>query len=272
MFRNNPQFLVLLIFFALSGLSWAVNKAREQKQIKQAREAQHRRREEELRTGRASGEEDGSVGPSAPLPSLQELAAKRQKQLEELRARQQAKARDGGRPGPVARPIPGSTVRQAPPTVPNAPRPVRSATPPIPVPRPAGSPGRGVPKPARGSQPPRPIGQGVPGPPRGRGAAKRKPIVIGSAPAKPRTPAPVRRIEDDRPVRRGIAASLDMITDDFGESSTKGLLTDIHAESMGVTAETTNLVEKGMLSRASLRQAIIMNEVLSPPVSLREGF
>ncbi len=258
MFRNNPQFVVLLIFFGLSGLSWIMNKLREQKQIKQINDARRKRREEELRTGRSSPASPGgdSSQQGEPLPSLEELAARRQKQLEELRARQQAKARQGGKsPPPVVRPT--GTVPQSRPTI----RPAPPMTPP----RPPQMPVR--PAPATPPGPPQrvPAGRGKPG------APKRRQIVIGSPPKpkpQPPRPTPVREAEQSTRTLRALASTTG-VSDEFGEATTQGLLTDIHADPTASRDSAVGMAAAGAFSRDAMRRAIIMSEILSPPVSMR---
>lgn len=257
MFRNNPQFVVLLIFFGLSGLSWIMNKLREQKQIKQINDARRKRREEELRTGRSTPASPGgdSSQQGEPLPSLEELAARRQRQLEELRARQQAKARQGGKATPpVVRPtgtVPQSrpTIRPAPPVAPpQAPQPPVRPIPPSPAQR-------------------VPTGRAKPG------APKRRQIVIGSPPKpkpQPSRPTPIREAEQPSRTLRALASTTG-VSDEFGEATTHGLLTNIHAEATGSQDSGVGIAGVGAFSRDAMRRAIIMSEVLSPPVSMREG-
>lgn len=262
---NHPQLIVLLVFFGLSALSWAVNKAREHKQVQQAREAQRRRREQELRTGREEQAQPtaGGQGHSGPLPSLQELAAKRQAQLEELRARQQAKARGASvatgaaatRPAPQPRPA----MRPAPPA-PGVPRPPRKPTPAVTRPAPPAA----TPVPQTG-----PRGRsGRPAPPaRAPKAPARRPIVIGQPPAKPAktTPKPPQVVE---PVRKPGLAESTGVSDDFGESTTRGLLGGLAPE---FQPEPVGGPKTGSFTPAAMRRAIILSEILAPPVSMREN-
>lgn len=107
-FFNNIQFVILILAFAAPAIGTAVQKLREQQEIKRRRDDLRRQREEALRTGRGGAAEAGVAEAPAAKPGaasrdpqrLRELAAKRQAQLEALRERQRAQAarrrEDGG--------------------------------------------------------------------------------------------------------------------------------------------------------------------------------
>lgn len=88
----STQFVILLIFAGISTLSWVFGKLREQAELKRARDEARRRRDEELRTGRAVETPAPGTRQSAAQSRAQELAARRQAQLEQLRRQQQARA------------------------------------------------------------------------------------------------------------------------------------------------------------------------------------
>ena len=93
------HFWPLILIMAISAVSWILQRLKEQAAIKKAKEAQERRKLEELRTGRAL---DAPPGPERPdQAAMQDLAARRQAQLRELRARQQQQ--QAGVPIPPAR-------------------------------------------------------------------------------------------------------------------------------------------------------------------------
>lgn len=91
---GNSQLIIIIAALSLSFLSWAYQKVRENQELKRAREAARRRYEEQLRTGRE--DEPSTVASSGTSPSLEELAARRQAQLQELRRQQQERARTQG--------------------------------------------------------------------------------------------------------------------------------------------------------------------------------
>lgn len=137
--------IIFLVLLALSALSWAFKKMAEQKQIKRAREMRERQSEQMLRTGRT---EDGIAVPTAtalPTPAapnpvaghadarrrLQELAERRQRQLEELRKKQGnagPTVTSAGSPVPtIERPPPSRTTDMRPGSQPTLPAPSRQA-------------------------------------------------------------------------------------------------------------------------------------------------
>lgn len=87
---------------SLSAASWIIQRLREQQAIKQARDAAQRRKMEELRTGRATEEQ----APERPneRDRMQDLAARRQAQLRELRMRQAQQGTPPTIPVPTNRP------------------------------------------------------------------------------------------------------------------------------------------------------------------------
>ncbi len=241
---QNVQLYLVLIVFAFSALSWAWNKFREYKQVQEVREATRRRREEELRTGRAAPP-TASVGTpvAARTPNLEELAAKRQAQLEELRARQQAKSRPGQKPTPAARAA-------------SVPTPARRtlATPPSPRgPAPAKAPPRGRPVPPAPQAPAR--GRGTPKPP------VRPPVVIGRPPAPVGRPAP-----GTRPAPRPAPRPTLIIQEE--PEVVRPTLRSQHVEQVHEQLKVAPMREL-LGSVNSLRQAIVLSEILAPPVSMR---
>jgi len=79
--------------------------------------------------------------------------------------------------------------------------------------------------------------------------------------------------EVERPSRSLRAlASTTGVSDEFGEATTQGLLTDVHAAATAPQEDAAAIVQSGGLSRDSMRRAIILSELLAPPVAIREGF
>jgi hypothetical protein len=155
------QLILIVLVLGFGAVSWIIKWLRQQSAIKQAQSQRQRRFEESLRTGRIEPEKSGHPAPGAPpitvshadaRQRLQELAQRRQRQLEELRRRQQGGV--GGSPviqsapaapPPAARPPQpvlvfgptGPTLRPAPTARPGAQRPQPQ---PAPTPRPARQP------------------------------------------------------------------------------------------------------------------------------------
>lgn len=96
------QFWIFLLVFGFGAASWLIRQLQEQARIRQARERAKRQYEEQLRTGR------GAPEPAAPgqrepmLPRPDDLVARRQAQLAELRRRQAQTSPLGG-PGMVVK-------------------------------------------------------------------------------------------------------------------------------------------------------------------------
>lgn len=134
------KLIVFILLISGSTLSWILKQLAEQKKQKQAKEAAQRRVENMLRTGRADDEiatsnvapGSSQADPLAPPTThadarrrLQELAERRQKQLEELRRRQAATSGSQPSAPPTVRPV-EATMRPAP--TPVATVPVRPQT------------------------------------------------------------------------------------------------------------------------------------------------
>ena len=103
---NWIQVIFFLLIFGGGALQWAYRQFKEQRAKRQIILERERRAAEMLRTGRveATASTQATSGPT----NLEIVAARRQQQLEELRRRQQA-ARRGNAPGtPPARPMPSA--------------------------------------------------------------------------------------------------------------------------------------------------------------------
>lgn len=226
----STQFIILLIFGGISMLSWVLGKLREQAELKRARDEARRRREEELRTGRSGDAPDSmDARQTAARTRAQELAARRQAQLEQLRRQQQARAQVT---------LPGGVVivRNPPPP----PAPTRAPSPARRPPSPAGPTGIPVP-PRRSTVRPTPASRGAPGP---------RPTPPTAAPP-PRAPAP-------RPAPPRVEAP-DFFDRDNSRRGRQGpSVRDLLRGSAGAPAGAGNL-----------RALIGAMEVLGPPVALR---
>ena len=135
------QILVILLLVGLPGLARLYQNLKEQAEKRRIEMELERRRIEALRTGRnpdsVSVQVQAQVPPPQQRPRLQDLAQKRQAQLEELRRRAQARAAGSQTqtqaPAQVPTRIPGSSGPTIP--VPTArPRPGRAQPAPRPVP------------------------------------------------------------------------------------------------------------------------------------------
>lgn len=256
----------LVLFLALGGpaITWAVQKMREQADKKRQRALEQRRIDEELRTGRVSGETQRPSSlvraePEDRMTELQRLAERRQQQLRELRQRQSDKA--NAQPsvsGPVGTPPLGGA---------------RSA-------------GAGLPPVQRGGIP----AQGQ-GPLQGRRGAPQQQPRTSRQPVKP-TPAPVRQqpirdvVELQKPAQ---AQGVEVITAQTiakqlhdsqttsrprpsTEQASRGSATRLAGRKESVSREVRSLLglTEPNRGRTSLRSLIAATEVLSKPVSMRE--
>jgi hypothetical protein len=270
---NWLQLISIIAVVGLSALSWIFQKLAEQAQKKKQRDLAEKRELEHLRTGR----EHAGAAASSPqvqnpeqttitgISRQQELAAKRQAQLEELRRRQQDRLmrnqrEQSTRPAPVAneqRPRPAQRPQRA----------AAGGTPPIvfipgssgPIvvtPRRPGPPQRPVPA-------QRPVSAQRPGqPPR---SARPAPAQRPSARQRPQQ----RPIQQQRPERASETRNVDT-----GESDTHRLLVD-----SPVANEIKSLPQPGsepIVARIGApktseewRKAIIARELLAPPLAVR---
>lgn len=255
------QILIIVFLLSLSGIGWLARKLQEQAELKRQRETRKRIEEEILRTGRDPREQDRSRALTPEQRRMREIAARRQAQLEELRRRRTARQQQ-----PTQR---TQTGGRTPPVVmgPGAP----TATPP----RPAGA-GRqpgwtGVDVPPPITRP----GQQQRGPaqtqPQQRPAARSRSARSQSAGAPPlidrsaqRRSEQQRRPEPTRPdPRKGLGA----IADAPEIQSVEELLKKTPGETQRAqAASTSRLLPR---SRADLRRAVVMMEVLGPPLSER---
>lgn len=256
---------ILLALVGLSILSSAFKKFQEQAEKNRLASARRRAEEEALRTGRTPGEPlfaPPSAAIAAPPPTLddeqsaraRDLAARRQALVAELRRRAAAAAAGGGGGAaaggfvpPVPAPVPAPVIERAtsgyqpPPhvaatTMAASPMPVRTAS--TPSPQPASTPQRSN-RAARvmKAQQQQQIQQQqrrqqqAPRGSRGEGPVDSKRSLRANATETPGASTPG-RVAQVTPVQRFAA---------------------------------------GKISLAELRRAIVLQEVLSPPVALREG-
>lgn len=238
------QILIPVLFVLGPVLGQIIKKINEQAELRRIEMERQRIRDEMLRTGRAPAEAQSRESTrSAPRPTpqggaaartnLEEIAKRRQAQLEELRRRQQAaRAQASARPTP-ARPVP--------PTAPGRPGPQAHPTP---QPRPtAGPTPQARPQPVRRPAPP----------------AQRRPAPTRSAPT-PRRPSRSRTPEVVPP------AAIRKRQRRLGEVGGLGSIEVVAPP----TAATPTPVRIPRTTDA-WRRAIVLSELLAPPVSLRDG-
>lgn len=252
--QGNYHLLAVLAFFAFSALSWVIGKLREQAAIKKSRDEARRNRDEELRTGRAVEAPAQTRG--GELAELRELAAKRQQQLQQMRDMQKRSAAAAKqRPkdtvvfGPSPIPLPGGQRQQGPgvpgvpgrPSLPNAPVTLR------PQGRPQQQPSRGVQDIRPGTPLPRAKGK-TPATRREEPAAEfvRQPYTV--EPAKP---------------RRIVADTTDHIGGPGAPETSVNRPAPVGLAALLATAGKRP-------TPSDMRRAIMLNEVLSKPVGMRD--
>lgn len=124
---NWINILIIALAFGGPALSWIFQQLKEKAEQKKMRAELQRRREEELRTGRSTGEEALPKLQSKAddrMSELQRLAERRQQQLRELRARQSQKQSGATQTAPL--PVPAN--RRGPGQTPRAPSPAQGRT------------------------------------------------------------------------------------------------------------------------------------------------
>jgi len=109
--NNWMQLIFVILVFGGGALQWVLRKLGEQAAQRKAQQGVARQRTEVLRTGRASTQSATSTAQAQPDVDLDSIAARRQRQLEELRRRQQAARRPTNTP--QARPRPPQPPQQA---------------------------------------------------------------------------------------------------------------------------------------------------------------
>jgi hypothetical protein len=229
---NWLQLLVVFGFFGFSILTWVVRQLKEKSIARRQQQMREQQRIEALRTGRAPGESSASTVRTAVAsparPPARPPARTPEQRLAEIAARRAAQRQTGSPSSAPARTMPSRT--------PTAPRHTsasqRSASAPLPRPRPAG----------------------------------------GQVPNQPKTTAQ-RRQEMIEARRRALEAR----TPSAEPASTppkarkpekKQRFPSIHAGHDGSTKPVVKKKKKA-LTRAQLRRAIILKEILDPPIALR---
>lgn len=235
----NNQFIIILIAFGLSFLSWLFKQLRERYAVKQARMMEERRREEALRTGRRADPRQAAADPGVQIQ--QETVAQRQAAERARREREQQAQRRGA---------PGRTMLG--PAFPN---------PSVPIPRAPMRPATPVRR--TPAQPPVVLGPGAqrrPAPQPPRQQATRPPRVRpAQRPPEPRQTATL------SPVGRLIVEGQSTVTRLVEETSPQ------FASQPSVRRPAVrSLFADRQPSAAEWRRALLVSEVLAAPVSLRD--
>lgn len=243
---SSIHLILILLVFGASALSWVIGKLREQAAVKRMKDEARRRTDEELRTGRIT---DAPAEPSrsSELAELRELAARRQQQLQQMRQTQKqtaAQRREDAARGP-------------------APVPIRS-TPSQPSPRPGvpGFPGK-RPAPASG-------GPGVPGGASQQPRTRVLDVRVPTKKAKESAPFPVPvPVPETTRVRRLVADTPSTAAGTTQSAAFPGGDDDRRAAPVGFSAILG--LRPGTRDPGALRRALVLSEILGPPVASRSN-
>lgn len=233
------QFLGVAVFLAAAGLQVAFRYMREQAARKRAEDARRRRDEELLRTGRDP--RGGRPGDDDERRRREAVIARRQAELEELRRRQAASS--GGTAADVTGP-PGGILIQ----IPGVPGPVIVR----PIPRAQRPPGATSSPAVPGRSP-----AGAPSAARPKRPGRSRPVPSPSAARPARATAPAVRAPGSvaAPASSGL------------EHPSPGSI----APAVTPPPELNRSIVSGVLmSPEDWRRAIMMHEILSPPLALRD--
>jgi len=298
-FANNIQILIFALFLLLSSMGWVFKQLQEQAEKKRAKQGRERAVQEALRTGRIdptsmpsqSGRQSVSpvpVSSQSSAPTSAEEAKERLRRLAEQRRLEQQRSRQdraGGRtPGTFGGPTQGPMVGQPTATSGRPGMPGRAGFPAPPPPpqypqspagprgpaqaRPAPSRPGGPPPPPRMRQPPPP-----PPPPRspyaGRDEAERSREVsrrTAAASTQANTTAQFQNEQRDAAARQAAART----QADTRRATATAQEQQRKAKDALRLASAPPAIAFSLSDRATLKRAILLNEILSKPVSLRE--
>ncbi len=243
---------LLIIIVAIGGpaLGAVWKKLEEAAEKRRLEQEIQRRRDEALRTGRPLT--DASSRPEAadrPKPEL-DLAAQRRARLEELRRRQQERLRQAAMARQTRRQ--GGQVRMPTQQVPPSPGPRLQQRPPIPPisPRPR------TPAPTQ---------------PRTRPSARSAPGQASTQAPAPRAPSRARSRTADReqPARQGtMSRSPRQARRESRTAPVESM--DLQAQDSPVRPQLRVRETLGRITVRDLRRAVIMKEILDPPIALRD--
>lgn len=226
------QLIVIAVIAGLSGLSWLYRKVREQQALKRIEDERRRREEEILRTGRDPLARPQPAEAAEEHRRVQEIVARRESELQELRRRQATRTTRPAGPGETAGgiliQIPGT---RAPIIVKPIPRGARMFPPAAPIPAPTGRAPGTPPRPARPGRT-----RGTPG--GKRPAPQRKPEPVGTSPQEQGAHSPAAGSEERQPA--------------------------IAPGSVRPAAVGKNMTPEDW------RRAFVMRELLAPPLAVRD--
>jgi hypothetical protein len=254
-----PQFIAVLFAFGVPTAARILKKLAEQSQKRNAAIKRERDEAERLRTGRVQPSEKPTESPSARA-TLEEMAAKRRAQIEELRQRRQQQM------GSMQRPTTTPTTMTPPPTM--RPRPVQPSPGQL-----AQAQARQTMSPSRTPQAPVRRGGAEPTQQRDRVRAQQQTQVRERAEQERqrREKAAVEQ-EHQRRIREQQRDRAPRIARDAAAAAGVSTVASIAADKLEAAA--TKAVarpdrRKFVFSRNELRRAYIMQELLSPPLAIR---
>jgi hypothetical protein len=266
------QLIIIALVAGSSGLGWVLRKLKEHADKRAREQSMDRRKLESLRTGREMNEEPAAqAGMGGPAPVSQrsqqasEIADRRKRQLEELRKRQLARTQrsDEGGGGSVFVPPAPSGNRPTPRAMPRSIPGTSGTTVPIPQDRGGKQAGQSGGRQQRqrdrgGQRGPAPVVQ------QQREAMRQEPRAV-----QQRMDAPQR---SDVPGRAAALKSGEEDSQSIGTgiNSASASIASVMAEMDARRGQKQAMLGGKPITREDWRRAIVMNEILSTPVSLRE--
>lgn len=260
--QHKPQLIVVAIFVLISFISWVTRTIEAQRKRRQAVLDRERAELEGLRTGPSTAQRPMPAQPQRPAAasaqaSLEDIAARRRAAMEQLQRR--AAGLPPAPPQPRA-----SAARQEVARVLGQVLGVPGTNVPRPAPRPAQQ--RPIPRPVQRPPMPAPPARPAPRPAPRPNAESDKAYAVNVPKASQHTNAPA--APQGTPARPGARASAEA-------ASAYALNIPQAARSSGPRgsaplAPVPTSQRAFAVSRQDLRRSIVMREVLSPPVSLRE--
>jgi hypothetical protein len=241
---GNAQFLLFIFVFIIPVLGAALRWVETQRERRRRQAELERRRLEALRTGRFESAQTAAPGPAPvrTVPSREEIAARRQREMQErLRQRLEQQRRAGGQPTTTS--IPGGVV------------------PPSRRPTPVGRPTSPAGRHSTQTAPPTTTRQA---PPPARPFPQQQRTRSQEQPQQTRAPRP--SLQGIRPQQVRLSPSLQPASGD-----------GVAREEIGSAREAASLQTVGPVVRIGpglsiqrLREAVVLREVLDRPLALRE--
>lgn len=280
---NKIELILFLLIIGSSAIGWIVRKLKEQAQIRQSQQALERQRLDALRTGRNLESIQGAPGATSPLGAqeqaasrpapqrpltpeqrLQEIMLERQRRLEELRRRAAAQAQAGSaQSGSPAR-VPVDARARAQMQI-QAQREAQA--------RAAKARAEQQARAGQSRGQPTRTAQGRPGDARDTGyiGERQRREQIARARAEEERKGAIARSKQDAAERRErqqrARAELEAAA---VADAARGAMPVPSGPRVGGAGASSVIASAGALSAAELRRAIVMNEILGPPRSLRD--